>query len=226
MRSEMESLRKESERYKREVSRLGRESLGREREELMSSRGRSATEDVLDQGIYDDGPIPPQPQRGYSNGTNGAGARPLSTATTLQRTGSTQSASSRTANQRPGSTFTNTSLSPSEEKENATGFDSLARRKISPPINGNGAGSPVRMQRPDLGSREMSREASDGGTRSGGVEGKPAENWKRAAEVTSQLKARIEAMKVSRSFPGNCGVRCVLVIEANLKQARQGVNRH
>jgi protein STU2 len=200
LRSEMESVRKETERYKREVTRLGRESIGRERED--SSRGRSATEDVLsDAGIYDDQMLPPPQQSRYVNGS-----KPVSTATTLHRTGSGTSVGSRTGGTkpplaRPGSTFTNSSLSPSDEKENATGFDALAaRRKISPPVNGNGSGSPIRLsaERPAIGSRDMSREASDAGSGAGGDPGKPAENWKRAAEVTSQLKARIEAMKVSR----------------------------
>jgi cytoskeleton-associated protein 5 len=187
MRSEMESVRKETERYKREVSRLGRESLGRERDDLM--RGRSATEDVLnDTGIYED------------SISRYNGSRPVSSATALHRTGSATSTSSRPGSAkpmsaRPGSTFTNNSLSPSEEKENGGGYDSFAaRRKISPPVNGHGSGSPVRIDRPQMGSRDMSREASD----AGGGEQKPAENWKRAAEVTNQLKARIEAMKVSR----------------------------
>ena len=222
LRSEMESVRKETERYKREVSRLGRESLGRERDDIM--RGRS-TDDGAEQGIYED-----EYQQSYSQQpqqtqyqlqqsqryppTNGS--RPVSAATTLHRAGSATSNSSRPSSTkpssqppmqaRPGSTFTNTSLSPSEEKENAQGFDALAaRRKISPPVNGNGhgsgAGSPVRIERErPVGGREMSREASDAGSNiaNGGVgsDGKPAENWKRAAEVTNQLKARIEAMKV------------------------------
>ena len=207
LRSEMESTRKESERYKREVSRLGRESLGREREDL--SRGRGAQDGgPAENGIYEDQMQQQQQQQQQSRYANGS--RPVSSATTLHRTGSATSAGSRAGStkptpqqQRPGSTFSGTSLSPSEEKENAGGFDSLAaRRKISPPVNGSGGGSPVR---PNIGSREMSREASnDGG---GGEGGKPAENWKRAAEVTSQLKARIEAMKVSL-YPvrdGGCG---------------------
>ena len=211
LRSEMESVRKEAERYKREVSRLGRESLGRERDDLV--RGQS-NEEVRDDGrIYEDTaqqqqqPPPPPP---YSNGTSKAS----SAATTLHRNGSATSAGSRPGSTKPvqsqqqgrvGSALSGQSLSPSEEKENIL----AARRKISPPVasvNGNGRGSPVRAERPTISSREMSREASDAGSNvgggagggGGGGEGKPAENWKRAAEVTSQLKARIEAMKVSR----------------------------
>lgn len=87
------------------------------------------------------------------------------------------------------------SASPSEEKEN-NGAESpslgsrdggLGRRKLSPTLQTNYSGitSPTRSS--GLGSR-----AASGEDRSP----EPAENWKRAAEVTSQLKARIEQMKV------------------------------
>ncbi|KEF57786.1 uncharacterized protein A1O9_05706 [Exophiala aquamarina CBS 119918] len=185
LKAEIETVRKEGERYKRELSRLGRESLGREREDLM--RGRGADDVVSDSGgIYEDQAMTRYPPNG-----NIHSSRPQST---LQRTGSTASSQSTrpaTAKQRPQSTYTSNrvDLSPSEEKEN-NGLDMLAsRRKISPPVNsmanGSGRSSP---QRPNLGSREQ----SDTGSR----EPKTEENWKRAAEVTSQLKARIEAMKV------------------------------
>lgn len=187
LKAEIESVRKEGERYKRELSRLGRESLGREREDLM--RGRGADDVASDSGgIYEDQAMTRYPPNG-----NIHTSRPQST---LQRTGSTASSQSTrpaTLNQRPQSTYTSNrlDLSPSEEKEN-NGLDMLAsRRKISPPVNsmanGSGRSSP---QRPNFGSREQ----SDSGSR----EPKTEENWKRAAEVTSQLKARIEAMKVRR----------------------------
>lgn len=87
------------------------------------------------------------------------------------------------------------SASPSEEKEN-TGAESpglssrdggLGRRKLSPTVQTNlpGVTSPTRSSA--LGSRTASGEERSP---------EPAENWKRAAEVTSQLKARIEQMKV------------------------------
>jgi cytoskeleton-associated protein 5 len=90
------------------------------------------------------------------------------------------------------------SASPSEEKEN-NGLDSpglgsrdggLGRRKLSPTFatTYSGLGSPTRSSM--LGSSNASGD--DQPTRST----EPAENWKRAAEVTSQLKARIEQMKV------------------------------
>lgn len=69
--------------------------------------------------------------------------------------------------------------SPSEEKENGSLDDAGARKRDSKPglsreVSGSGSG------------RELVVDS----------EGQPVENWKRAAEVTSQLKARIEQMKV------------------------------
>lgn len=185
LKAEVESVRKESERYKREVSRLGRESIGREREDL--TRGRvddGPNYGVESGGIYEDSTIHRYP-------ANGNVSRP--TSSTLQRTGSAASSQGSRApgtKPRPQSGYT---LSPSEEKENG-GLDPMAaRRKMSPPVNnmanGSGRSSP---QRPTLASRE----ASDAGS-VGSREPRAEENWKRAAEVTSQLKARIEAMKVS-----------------------------
>lgn len=93
------------------------------------------------------------------------------------------------------------SASPSEEKEN-NGVESpsgrssrdgggLGRRKLSPTFGPSYSrmASPTRSR---VGSGSYSGEDQQQ-PRSA----EPAENWKRAAEVTSQLKARIEAMKVS-----------------------------
>lgn len=76
--------------------------------------------------------------------------------------------------------------SPSEEKENSEASETgqkkiTASESTAPPY-----------------SRELSGSR---GTREGagaeiGMNGEPVESWKRAAEVTSQLKARIEQMKV------------------------------
>lgn len=91
------------------------------------------------------------------------------------------------------------SASPSEEKEN-NGLESpgglgsrdaglgLGRRKLSPTYGLSGIASPTRSSRNSAYGTE-----DEGAPRSA----EPAENWKRAAEVTSQLKARIEQMKVS-----------------------------
>lgn len=94
------------------------------------------------------------------------------------------------------------SPSPSEEKENnglespGLNRDGSYRRKFSPPVGSSysSIGSPTRSASMGnrYGSGSISGEEQQQPTRS--VE--PAENWKRAAEVTSQLKARIEQMKV------------------------------
>jgi hypothetical protein len=91
-----------------------------------------------------------------------------------------------------------------------------ARRKISPPVNnfanGSSRSSP---QRPTFASREPS-DTGTGGSR----EPKTEENWKRAAEVTSQLKARIEAMKVSNFLTLNATGRSQMLITTSTGTAR------
>ena len=86
--------------------------------------------------------------------------------------------------------------SPSEEKEN--GSLESAHRKVR-------SRSPPPSYSRDLstsGRSDRERETGAGRTVSGertrevGANGEPIESWKRAAEVTSQLKARIEQMKV------------------------------
>jgi hypothetical protein len=81
------------------------------------------------------------------------------------------------------------SASPSEDKENG-GMESPGRglsRRLSPTYGYSNVGSPTRSP-----ARNSSNTTDDNQPRSS----EPAENWKRAAEVTSQLKARIEQMKV------------------------------
>ncbi|KAJ5949398.1 hypothetical protein N7454_000982 [Penicillium verhagenii] len=92
------------------------------------------------------------------------------------------------------------SASPSEEKENtgleSPGFGSrdagLGRRKLSPTYGYSSAGSPTRT------STRNSTTFADDDQQPRSSE--PAENWKRAAEVTSQLKARIEQMKARQGL--------------------------
>ena len=189
LKSEVDSARKEAERYRREVGRLGRESFGREMRE-RDEDGPAGNGDTT------------------TSYTNGNASRPTPGGVSLSRTGSNTSGTS--AMSRPGSTKPVSStahsgagqhqhqhhyqsgsgyLSPSEEKENAGEFG--RSRKISPPTTqnqSNGSRSPQRAAGQDTGAT-----AGAGGSTA------PAENWKRAAEVTSQLKARIEAMKVCSS---------------------------
>lgn len=77
--------------------------------------------------------------------------------------------------------------SPSEEKENAGAFEEAQKKKM------NTENTTV-MQPPT--SREVSRTRGGEGITEVFTTGEPVESWKRAAEVTSQLKARIEQMKV------------------------------
>ena len=188
LRTEIESIRKESERYKREVARLGRESIGRERDSMMLQRDDAS----VDGGIFSDNSY------ASTNGNNRPGSnnsvRPGSTM--LSRTGSGASA---TARPTTSSRTQNYMTSPSEEKENTN-----ARRKISPPIANpkfsSGRTSPTRSgvgSRHQTGTGEVNALANGREERSNlSTSAEPAENWKRAAEVTSQLKARIEQMKV------------------------------
>lgn len=114
--------------------------------------------------------------------------------------------------------------SPSEEKENGglvdgsvfakTQTGSPTRSAAATPARSNvvsGRDSPLGRGSPAVRSRARGGDVVDGldmgvgggsGGREGGVGGgvgdggAPVESWKRAAEVTSQLKARIELMKV------------------------------
>jgi protein STU2 len=202
LRSEVETAKKDIERQKREMSRLGRESLGRERDPTTLT---SPQEDS--NGIYAD--------NNSSSSVNG-GARPGSV---LSRTGSSASGiMGKMGSSRPPSYRERYELnSPSEEKENtgdANGAALLnARRKMSPSPYGNGnsvPGSPQRTAAAAMNGINTSRAAggAQGEVGVNGVRekspGEPAENWKRAAEVTSQLKARIEQMKVCCSLPSCC----------------------
>lgn len=90
----------------------------------------------------------------------------------------------------------------SEEKEN--GETSYPRSKFSPELRYGGSGMSSGRDSPARGFRSAaatpveeyggSNQASERSNSGAGNNG--AESWKRAAEVTSQLKARIEQMKV------------------------------
>lgn len=115
------------------------------------------------------------------------------------------------------------SATPSEEREN-NGVESpgpssrnggLGRRNLSPTYGYSAVGSPTRSSARN--SNTNFTEDDHQQPRSS----EPAENWKRAAEVTSQLKARIEQMKVS-----GCG--CLSEYSWNWltrMQVRQGLSR-
>ncbi|PNY25075.1 Spindle pole body component alp14 [Tolypocladium capitatum] len=99
----------------------------------------------------------------------------------------------------------------SEEKEN--GEMMYPRSKLSPEMRhagstaSSGRGSPARGFR-GAPSRDDGSDSGTGMTRERPVSslpqpsgGAPGESWRRAAEVTSQLKARIEQMKAKQGFP-------------------------
>ncbi|KAJ1327934.1 protein STU2 [Microdochium nivale] len=92
----------------------------------------------------------------------------------------------------------------SEEKEVGDVAHSYRRSKaLSPDLRygsgSSGRGSPARSSRQIASlddDRPPSRTTTGGGGANGNGNGNGVESWKRAAEVTSQLKARIEQMKV------------------------------
>ncbi|KAI0399999.1 ARM repeat-containing protein [Xylaria palmicola] len=86
----------------------------------------------------------------------------------------------------------------SEEKENGDVPHNYPRSKLSPDMRyasgSSGRGSPAR------GFRSAHVEEMHGATSGSGAASNGVESWKRAAEVTSQLKARIELMKAKQGF--------------------------
>ncbi|KAI9889661.1 MAG: Microtubule-associated protein, microtubule dynamics during spindle orientation [Vezdaea aestivalis] len=86
----------------------------------------------------------------------------------------------------------------SEEKENG-GIDAAAYRstKMSPPMSGLSSGAASGGRGSPISSREPREGTSTGG---GTANGEGIESWRRAAEVTSQLKARIEQMKAKQGL--------------------------
>lgn len=95
----------------------------------------------------------------------------------------------------------------SEEKENGDVPHNYPRSKLSPEMRygsgSSGRGSPARGFRSSHVEEPVPQDARPGSGASsaagagGNGNGNGVESWKRAAEVTSQLKARIEQMKVS-----------------------------
>ncbi|MCJ1393212.1 Microtubule-associated protein, microtubule dynamics during spindle orientation [Xylographa bjoerkii] len=80
--------------------------------------------------------------------------------------------------------------SPSEEKENG-GLDAQRGKLGSPESRGRDVSDEARSRGESPGRGQEGRE---------GMTGQPIESWRRAAEVTSQLKARIEQMKARQGL--------------------------
>ncbi|KAI2611459.1 armadillo-type protein [Hypoxylon fragiforme] len=94
----------------------------------------------------------------------------------------------------------------SEEKENGDVPHNYPRSKLSPDLRygsgSSGRGSPARGFRSTAVDEGAGHHGTGSATSStvGGPTSNGVESWKRAAEVTSQLKARIEQMKAKQGF--------------------------
>lgn len=173
-RSDAEAAEANVQKQQREIERLKRELARALRASTLTSPGNPASE-AGSMGIPDANSIYQEP---VGNGHNAAARSGLHMGPRFEGS-------------RPRSYA---SATPSEEKENngyespsrASRDGSLGRRKLSPTYGLSGVSSPTRSSRASVNPPD-----EDGQARSG-----EPENWKRAAEVTSQLKARIEQMKV------------------------------
>ncbi|EED17434.1 spindle pole body component, putative [Talaromyces stipitatus ATCC 10500] len=184
-RSDAETAEQTVQKQQREIDRLKRELTRAVRASAVSPP--AVLSDGLHAGVSDNGPLSPETGTYSSNGSRAGhymGSR---------------------LDNRPRSYIS----SPSEDKEN-NGFGSptaethldstFGRRKFSPPVGQSlsSRGSPVRAT-----SRYASASSNHSGEDQPSITSRsaePAENWKRAAEVTSQLKARIEQMKARQGL--------------------------
>ncbi|KAH8701674.1 putative spindle pole body component [Talaromyces proteolyticus] len=184
-RSDAETAEQTVQKQQREIERLKRE-LARAVRAATSSPPPPVLADGHSSGGVDTAPLSPDAQTYNSNSSRSG----LYTGTRLDST-------------RPRSYIS----SPSDDKENnglvSPSLDSnydhaFGRRKFSPPVSAglSSRGSPSRpnVRYASTGSNNGDEQQSV--TRSA----EPAENWKRAAEVTSQLKARIEQMKARQGL--------------------------
>ncbi|KAI1770542.1 armadillo-type protein [Hypoxylon cercidicola] len=93
----------------------------------------------------------------------------------------------------------------SEEKENGDVPHNYPRSKLSPELRygsgSSGRGSPARgFRSAPIEEGPGHNTGSGASSTTGGPGSNGVESWKRAAEVTSQLKARIEQMKAKQGF--------------------------
>ncbi|KAI1419150.1 armadillo-type protein [Xylaria sp. FL1777] len=132
-------------------------------------------------------------------GVSGGMASPTVTSPTHEDVGIYRDNSNSAAARSNRISFTSTL---SEEKENGDVSHNYPRSKLSPEVRyasgSSGRGSPAR------GFRNANTDEATHGISGGSGMMAPASNgvesWKRAAEVTSQLKARIEQMKAKQGF--------------------------
>ncbi|KAL1964037.1 hypothetical protein VTN77DRAFT_7583 [Rasamsonia byssochlamydoides] len=186
-RSDAETAEQTVQKQQREIERLKRE-LARAVRASAISPPPSVLPDALNMGITDAAPLSPDAATYSSNGSTSRAGLHMGT---------------RFESSHPRSYVS----SPSEDKEN-NGLESpghssrdgvFGRRKLSPPIGSNysGLGSP---SRPTVGRYGSAGSHVEDGQQPITRSTEPAENWKRAAEVTSQLKARIEQMKARQGL--------------------------
>ncbi|KAI1733909.1 armadillo-type protein [Xylaria scruposa] len=131
-------------------------------------------------------------------GVSGGMASPTVTSPTHEDVGIYRDSSNSTGTRSNRISFTSTL---SEEKENGDVPHNYPRSKLSPEMRytsgSSGRGSPARGFRSANSDDAMNGTIGSSGMTASAGNG---ENWKRAAEVTSQLKARIEQMKARQGF--------------------------
>lgn len=175
-RSDAEAAEETVYKQQREIDRLKRE-LSR----TMRANSPPAAQDYRDHNIYRDSSV------------NGSSHHPG-----VERYNSAMSESRDVGYQRARSYMS----SPSEEKENSASTGGLESAEPQPKKQQSGKSTATAVEgagggmQPPL-SREVSGSRGREGTAEVGANGEPVETWKRAAEVTSALKARIEQMKVN-----------------------------
>lgn len=180
-RSDAEAAEQSVQKQQREIERLKRELSRAVRATAISPP--NGIRDSLDLGFSDATPLSPDTATYSSNGSRAG----------LHK-------GSRLESARPRSYIS----SPSEDKENNglgspdhTNMDATyGRRKMSPPTMASSNRTSPSRPVGRYGSTD-SNNGDEQPTAAAVRSAEPAENWKRAAEVTSQLKARIEQMKVN-----------------------------
>ncbi|KAL8917108.1 MAG: hypothetical protein Q9208_008147 [Pyrenodesmia sp. 3 TL-2023] len=165
-------------------SQVGR--LGRELERLKREVKRAETERTSTSGSSGDI---------YHDRRNGDGTAAAERPAPQQQQRVNSSASLRSNDNGRTTTTTGRSYisSPSEEKENGV-VDSRDGEKMVPSRNR----SPVKAAATGMGAAQQHQTVTTTGRKD--ISGEGGESWKRAAEVTSQLKARIELMKAKQGL--------------------------
>jgi hypothetical protein len=203
-RSDAEAAEQTNERLRRELERLKR-ALSKAESQLLGANGGPASPASPGHGMvsptHDDAGIYRDDRGGFS-GAAGANRNRMSFTSTLseEKENGDNSASYPRSKLSPELRYAGSAAS-SGRGSPARGFrrdvgasEDAAGRADAPPAYSYGSHGVDRA-----GSRAGSRMDNSTASGSGSNSGSGVESWKRAAEVTSQLKARIEQMKVSCS---------------------------